>query len=647
MAEESRERPTRSQWALALSIAPALFFAFWDFRSEIETTANSWIGVIGYERTTRWLGIPVYQNFVNFGSPLPLMSHIASSPLALVGAVLPLQLAQSLSVVVALFALGVTLITSPLSTAFRGPLAALLALVITLPTAHYFFVNDWSDEVLATCGLYILILVLTEFMCLDRTMDFRQAFALWVGVALISLTHLGYLGAPIISLVLLSLIGMTLRVLRGHLTNKFLLILMLSLVTAIVGYLLFDIRYLWENGVPSNPRPRSVRSYVKEALTLGVLPSIQSLRSGDLLDAAYLLAERRTLFFLWPAMIIPAAARLVRLRRSGTLDQHHRVSTVLLVTCLVLAALGSLAGTSSYPLRPSADYMFRDAILPMAVLGLVLSRQRCSRDEAMTNSRRSRAGVKAVSVTVALIGAPALLWTLATASLAAENDSSEANAVCHSLGEEATIWVEAPIWFGEQPANPFIQDDCSLFQMIEDGQYSVAGQLRMRQTSSDGDPAFELINRTVEARPELLTPLLNAHIVRADRSLLTLPELPPEELAEAGAARYSRCLAGECVLTVDRTSSSPSRLIWNHDVNLRATGAANLEDSGDGYLIITSATGNDVTITYSPPLLQKVSVMSAWVLFAGIPAGLGVVWFTRRNSNRAREFAPAAMSNSA
>jgi len=646
MTEEPRERPSRSQWALALSIAPALFFAFWDFRSEIETTANSWIGVIGYERTTRWLLIPVYQNFVNFGSPLPLMSHISSSPLALVGAVLPLQLAQSLSVVVALFALGVTFITSPLSTAFRGPLATLLALVITLPTAHYFFVNDWSDEVLATCGLYILILVLTEFMCLERAMDFRQAFALWVGVALISLTHLGYLGAPIISLVLLSLIGMTLRVLRGHLTNKFLLILMLSLVTAIVGYLLFDIRYLWENGVPSNPRPRSVRSYVKEALTLGVLPSIQSLRSGDLLDATYLLAERRTLFFLWPAMIIPATARLVRLRRSGPLDQHHRAATVLLVTCLVLAALGSLAGSSSYPLRPSADYMFRDAILPMAVIALALTRHRGSRDEAMTNSRRSRAGVKAVSVTVALIGAPALLWTLATASLADERDSSEANSVCHSLGEEATIWVEAPIWYGEQPDNPLIQNDCSLFQMIEDGQYSVAGQLRMRQTSSDGDPAFELVNRTVEAHPELLTPLLNAHIVRADRSLLSLPELPPEDLAGVGAARYSRCPAGACVLTLERSSSSSVRLTWNHDANLRSSGAANLEDSGDGYLLITGMTDNGVTITYSPPPLQKVSVMSAWVLFAAIPAGLGAVWLARRNSSRVRESVREAATNS-
>lgn len=646
MTEEPRERPSRSQWALALSIAPALFFAFWDFRSEIETTANSWIGVIGYERTTRWLLIPVYQNFVNFGSPLPLMSHISSSPLALVGAVLPLQLAQSLSAVVALFALGVTFITSPLSTAFRGPLAALLALVITLPTAHYFFVNDWSDEVLATCGLYILILVLTEFMCLERAMDFRQAFALWVGVALISLTHLGYLGAPIISLVLLSLIGMTLRVLRGHLTNKFLLILMLSLVTAIVGYLLFDIRYLWENGVPSNPRPRSVRSFVKEALTLGVLPSIQSLRSGDLLDATYLLAERRTLFFLWPAMIIPATARLVRLRRSGPLDQYHRAATVLLVTCLVLAALGSLAGSSSYPLRPSADYMFRDAILPMAVIALALTRQRGSRDEAMTNSRRSRAGVKAVSVTVALIGAPALLWTLATASLADEQDSSEANSVCHSLGEEATIWVEAPIWYGEQPDNPLIQNDCSLFQMIEDGQYSVAGQLRMRQTSSDGDPAFELVNRTVEAHPELLTPLLNAHIVRADRSLLSLPELPPEELAGVGAARYSRCPAGACVLTLERSSSSSVRLTWNHDANLRSSGAANLEDSGDGYLLITGMTDNGVTITYSPPPLQKVSVISAWVLFAAIPAGLGAVWLARRNSSRVRESVREAATNS-
>ncbi|NBV73713.1 MAG: hypothetical protein EBR65_01895, partial [Actinobacteria bacterium] len=288
MTREPRERTTPNRWALALSIAPALIIAFWDFRSEIETTANSWIGVIGYERTTRWLLIPVYQNFVNFGSPLPLMSHISSSPLALLGSALPLQLAQSLSVAFAFVALGVTLTTSPLGVEFRGPMPALLTLVITLPAAHYFFVNDWSDEVLATCGLYILILVLTEFMCLERTMDFRQAFALWVGVALISLTHLGYLGAPIISLVLLSLIGMTLRVLRGHLKNKFLLILMLSLVAAIVGYLLFDIRYLWENGVPSNPRPRSVRSYVKEALTLGVLPSIQSLRSNNLLDAAYL-----------------------------------------------------------------------------------------------------------------------------------------------------------------------------------------------------------------------------------------------------------------------------------------------------------------------------------------------------------------------
>jgi hypothetical protein len=262
---------------------------------------------------------------------------------------------------------------------------------------------------LATCGLYILILVLTEFMCMERKMNFRQAFALWVGVALISLTHLGYLGAPIISLVLLSLISMTLRVSRTHLTNKFLLVLMLSLVTAIVGYRLFDIRYLWENGVPSNPRPRSVRSYVKEAMTLGVLPSIQSLRNGDLLDAAYLLAERRTLFFLWPAMIIPAGTRLVRLRRSGALRPHHGAATVLLVTCLVLAALGSLAGTVSYPLRPSADYMFRDAILPMAVLPLALTRRRASHDEAMTNSRRFRAGVIPVSGIAALIGAPALL----------------------------------------------------------------------------------------------------------------------------------------------------------------------------------------------------------------------------------------------
>lgn len=632
MTREPRERTTQNRWALALSIAPALIIAFWDFRSEIETTANSWIGVIGYERTTRWLLIPVYQNFVNFGSPLPLMSHISSSPLALLGSVLPLQLAQSLSVAFALVALGVTLTTSPLGVEFRGPMPALLTLVITLPSAHYFFVNDWSDEVLATCGLYIIILVLTELMSLERAMDLRQAFAIWGGVALISLTHLGYLGAPVISLVLLTLIGMTVGSFRRHLTNTFLLILTLSLVTAIVGYLLFDIRYLWENGVPSNPRPRSVRSYVKEALTLGVLPSIQALRGGDLLDAAYLLAERRTLFFIWPAMVIAAGARLVRLRHSGPLDKNHRVAMVLITTCLTLAALGSLAGTSSYPLRPSADYMFRDAILPMAVLSLALTRRRGPRDEDLTNSHRSRAGVMAIAVVAALIGIPALWMNLTTAYLTGEGERSEENSVCHSLGEEATIWVEAPVWYGQQPANPFIQDDCSIFQMIEDGQYSVAGQLRMRQTSSDGDPTFELINRTSEAHPELLAPLLDAHIVRADRSLLTLPESPPEKLADLDAVRYSRCPSGACVLVVDKGSHGPARLIWNHDANLRSSGTGHLEDSGDGFLRITGMTDSDATITYSPPPLQKASVISAWVLFAGIPAGLGVVWFTRRNS---------------
>lgn len=610
---------------------PSLLLVALDLRSEIETTVISWLGVAGYTRSLRWALLPVYQNFINLGSSLPLMSHITVSPIAVLGALLPVQIVQQLVLTTALIATSAIIATSTLSAEIRPVSMTPLSALLLLPTAHYFTVNDWSDNALTSYGTIILLLMMVELNLCESTDRLRPHVLLWIGALHLSIGHFGHLGVPIYALVFTGILSCSNRIFRLNIRRHFFWF-HLWLAALLCGLIwLPSAKYLAQNRVISNPRPLSLPSQVKDFFWMGAHPFLEELFHMSPRNALVQTVTHRGFFAVFPLLVISVITAFRSRQKSGDEPKPYRLQVALLASASCLLALTFGTGSSRYPLRPSSDYQFRDAILPLLAFTICLAPsrkkrltaefERCGSTQVQEASNRLEHWGRLLLLACCPLGT-AIALNFAHSGVSSDGGIEVAG--CADAGELATIWVDYPVWRGEQPASPYHPKDCSLLQMIEDNQFSLSGWLKMRQTPSDGDPSFELENRTETLDLVQYSSIYNPEFVPLSSSdlVITYPEPPP--LLDTIASRqqapaYERCDDQSCVISLLRTLKIDESILWNADPNLRWAGEAGLAGMKGGLVTTAADLRTSTKLLYRVPSLQKLSILAAWSLWLGIP----------------------------
>jgi len=604
-------------WRFFVLVTPSLSLVVVDFRTEVETSVTAWLGVLGYERTIKWAGVPVYQNFVNLGSQIPLMSHISSSPLASLGALFPVQTVQQLLLAAVLIISASALITSPALKTLSLPQYIPLSAVFLVPTSHYFLANDWSELAIATIGTVPLFILVIELNLGFQRTTKNILFFVWFGFACLSVDHFGHFSALTIPLFVVALASIWNKHFRQAIDRQ-ILGGVAVLFMLLLAYWFHDLSFLAQNGVKTNPRPIPIESHFADFASAGVGPSVTSLTQGEPLESIFLLASSRSFFFIWPIYFTLLLFGVAR-KQWWTLHPLSKswltsvVGVIVLVSCLVL-----LSGRTTYPSRPSADYQFRDGLLALTTLTYFSARTAFagSAKTSYSNSVSSpdlatRGAFKqhlATVATTAVIAASFLI--LAVPRMKGASISSGPS--CGSLGRGTTIWVDYPSWRGEQPENPAQPAQCSLFQMIRDDQFSIGGWLKMRQTASDGSTEFELKNRIEDLNPVLAERLPIDALVRVG----TLQRRSSR--TDHSVRQYERCLNESCVIKMEPSPLSGQTLMWNFDPNLRSDSSLVL-DQEVSTAWPTLSNGAASTLIYQAPLSQKVAVSAGWSLHVGVP----------------------------
>jgi len=596
-------------------VAPSLSLVVIDFRTEVETSVTAWLGVLGYGRTVKWAGVPVYQNFVNLGSQIPLMSHISSSPFASLGGLVPVQTAQQLLLATVLIISASALITSPALKTLSLPQYIPLSAVFLVPTSHYFLANDWSELAIATIGTVPLLMLVIELNLGFRRTTKSILFFIWFGFVCLSVDHFGHFGALTIPLFAVALASIRNKHFRQAIDRHVLGgVAILSLL--LLAYWFHDLRFLAQNGVQSNPRPMSLGGHFTNFASAGIGPSVTSIIHGEPLQSVLLLASSRSFFFIWPisfAFLLFGVAR----KQCWTL---HPLSKCWLTSVtgviVVISGLVLLSGTSTYPFRPSADYQFRDGLLALTTLTYFSARTAFAGSAKPSytrstrpldaNGRRTSKQHQATVATVTVIAASLMIFAVPRMKGTAISSGPS----CGSLGKGTTIWVDYPAWRGEQPQNPAQPTQCSLFQMIRDDQFSIGGWLKMRQTASDGSTEFELENRIEDLNPAFAERLPIDALVRDG----ALERRSPR--ADHSVRPYKRCLDQSCVIEMEPTLGSAQILMWNFDPNLRSdSNLAMDQEVSDGWPAFSDKSA--ATLIYRAPLSQKVAVSAGWLLHVG------------------------------
>jgi len=628
---------------------PSIFLIALDLRSEIETSITSWVGVAGYSRTHKWLFIPVYQNFINLGSPLPLMSHITVSPIAILGALLPVQIVQQLITIIALTVTAALLATSPLSARLRPASTTPLSALLFLPSAHYFIVNDWSENALVSYGTIILLLLLVELNLTSPSNQLRPHLLLWVGALHLSVGHLGHLGVPIYSLAFVGALSFRNQIFRHNLRQNFFLVNICSCVLLCGLIWLPSVEYLLRNQVISNPRPVSLSAQLRDFASAGLKPVVDAIFERDLPHALTQVVAHRGFLAVLPLLLINICVSLRPHQTSRGKRKPYELQVALLVSACFLLALTFMAGSRHYPLRPSSDYQFRDALLPILVFAIytkpVLTCRPTENKEAFQGPPkgiapgRRRRGIRLLILVVWLPGV-ALALSLARPRL---DDVSGGEAIgCAEAGEFATIWVDYPLWRGKHPATPYSPNDCSLLQMIEDNQFSIGGWLKMHQTPSDGQPSFELENRTETLELVQFSAVYNPEFVPLSSSDFVFTASKPVPSLDAIASRqqgpaYERCVDQLCVLRLVQRIDAGESILWNANHNLFWDDRLDIAEMNGGLVTTSSNLAASSKLVYRPPSQQKISVCASWSLWVGIPLVSAIWLFAVRRSRRNRE----------
>jgi hypothetical protein len=591
-----------------------------DLRKEVETSITSWLGVLGYDRTVRWAGVPVYQNFVNLGSQLPLMSHISSSPLASLGSLVPVQIAQQLLLAAVLIGAAWAVASSPALQTLSLRQCLPLSTIFLVPTSHYFLANDWSELAIATVGATPLFMLLVELNLGFKRTAKQTGLLLWLAFSCLSIDHFGHIGALSYPLLVLILTSIQHDDFRRIISGRVLIsTAVLSLL--VVAYWFHDVKFLSQNGVTANPRSESLGSQVAGFLSAGFGSSVESIMLGQLKESVIFLASTRTLFLIWPIFVVLAALRFSHngSRKLCPLQKSWLIRVA--GTVLAISSLALFAGRHAYPFRPSADYQFRDALLPLLMLTyfsvLPASGNNSLSTDPNLNSSKNRRNERATQqhpLGLAMFTVIATCFLIIAAPYR-KGAATETAPNCGSLGKGATIFAADSSWRGQQPDDPNLPAQCSLFQVIRDDQFSINGWLKMRQTPSDGQAKFELENKVADVAPALLELMpIDAIVQNGTLALANRPDGVRIDSSDS-VRQYQRCQTGQCVMKIE---PSEGVLIWNFDPNLRIDSEDSL-NFGRTSVWPTLNTEGPVLLAYQVPLTQKIAISAGWSLHVGIP----------------------------
>lgn len=573
--------------------------------------------------------IPVYQNFINFGSPLPLMAGIANTPFAILGSTLPVQVVQQVLL------LGALLVTSFFYSTSQSIRLDSYSRVIPFSTlnlfytSHYFVANDWSEVALALFGFQVLILLIIEANLEPFGKPLRRYTMLWIGASLASTDHLGHAGIILLSVIALTAISLPNDFFRAWIGRSAALLnlLLLSAFIAIVWYP--SLQVLLQNKISSNPRPRPFKVFVIDFFTLGLAgPGNLEWTFNPAKMFLHLSAFRSLFLFVMPLLIyvLWKFSRLNRPSRSTPTGLILRSSLIVTISLAVLAVSG---GSLKYPLRPSQDYFFRDAILLVLICGATLATPSLRRGRSVSPIEH---GWKPLVGSVLVVFSTFLCLLVAgifgkSKEILSSHQRSDliVPGDCASLGDGALILSEYDpaifgdldsdtLWRRQQPTNPFIQVDCSLLQMVEDGQYSIAGWLKVYQTPSDGKPWFELDNITVSVPKDVLDSL-DFYYLYDGQDVIPFSN---NNLLELGVTEYERCPDSSCVLKI-LTAPRDGNLIWNFDPDLRFTGSSVIERDPDGFMMFSGSEVGAGDVVYDIPVSRKFSAFASWALWVAVP----------------------------
>lgn len=620
---------------------PALILTLVNGRSEVESTVTSWIGVLGYQRTTRWLGIPVYQNFVDLGSELPLLSSISASPISILGSLLSVQNVQIVTLMVAIVSVAACITLSELRPK-NWTQNSFAQLVLLAPIGHYFLANDWTDLALSYLGFFSVALVACDAALMHSFGRNRHFFGLSLGTFLLVIGHLGYIGVPLVSLAALGLsLSLSKALSRGFDVSyrHILFIICLSVLSALI--LLPSVLYLLKLGFVSNPRPRSWRIVLFESLSVGVLDLgfiAREVFAGrlDVVGFFYRAFGIRSQVWLWPVFVL-ALLVVRRVKERNSPSNVHAALTLqgVAVAGLAIGLIPLLSSDWSYPLRPSADYQYRDATLIFAFMAVALGgsaaeESRVDRKRWDSSARRfngwANLGARwLVAIAPVLIASAVVfaLWANPGGVHAERGVSPIARSdqqVCERLEPDGVVWASYEIWRSVQPGTFQRSKSCSLVALVSSGRNSIGGWLKMRQTVLDGsvDPTLEervdTFDNPFEGEFEFADVFLDWAESAEDGGTELVVHVAKRSV---GSQSFQRCQDGECVGTIRTSRVGWIEVGWNFDAQLFASDGSELRRSPRGLLEIYSNRDGQVTeIRYRTRWGQRLAILASWALFA-------------------------------
>lgn len=587
-------------FAALLSVTPAVGLVWLGPRFEAETTLTAWVGVLGYSRAQRFLGIPVYQNFLDLGSRLPLAAQVSSSPISLFGAITTPDFVQAvtLSVFLALTALAAVrfAISNRLLSMFLIGQGALFFFAV----AHYFIANDWSEFVIGFLGLYLGLFFIVDARASSFQWHPHHTFSLFLSGLMLSLTHAGYLGVAVYSFAGVLAVNLFSRDFRRFLSKGFLFVI-LSGFLFIATWLDTGI-YLLTNEVLGNPAETEVRDVMRDFLTMGIGSTIQSP-----IDVVV----ERVLFFPWP-IYVAAFLMLAKNRKARTPRAIEASSLRILTAAALVGLIAVVSPTINLPFEPSQNYLYRDGCLLLGFAALLSS----------VPSSRERVPVRSGPLHAMAPVCLGLVFLIAIGLSGVAHKGMVTSAVgdgpCSSRVEPETFWPEQEIWRASQPLSYGAYADCSLVDIVQQGNYSLGAWLKMRQSLLDGKSQFELENKgefTPGALP-LFTSLGDYTHVQGnfDKILRQNIDLVLEDYHSEGLVALERCFTG-CVIRVEVPGPGSYMIPWNFDPALTADENHKILPNDFGLIDLQATQAGIVEIHYFTPWSQIVSVGASWINF--------------------------------
>ena len=583
-----------------INVIPALIIIWLVPQLDIESKLNSWVGLMGYTRTDRWLLLPVYQNFLEFGSQLPLSAQIGSSPLSLLGSVMSLGDAQRLilSVATVLFGYLVKFRSSPGPEGVAG--TVLLALVPVYGLGMYWVLNDWSEIYIAFLGMVLLWALFHQMHEAEFRWTPRQSLALIVGVVFLVLSHAGYLGAPLWTLLAFVVGSMTSASFRKNFLTLSTLARLISLFLISGAVWIDTILYLVGNEILDNARVEPSGRILTDFLSLGLAAAISDPLSG------------RGFIVIWPVALVTAIAFGRKSHKFSQVSKNALKAYFLSLSMLALIIASSVFG--NLPFEPSLSFLWRDGanLLLFGLVASLLSEQ--PRETSVFGRSAHKVATAMLALLIFSAAASAVLGNYILEARGSDRGFSGDTIDCTDFEKGRTLWLPESVWrWGSSRTTAF--SNCDLESLIQGGYNSVGAWLKMRQSFSDDDTSFELENRTTDPHRSYDSDFGEIVILcfeDADCETVTGNHAQMD-----GHQSLTRCTAEGCVLRLSLSDTSGAQVFrWNQSDGLHlSSSTVEIENWTQGELTLKpEAQIREVFLHYEATATQRVSVISHWLL---------------------------------